>query len=120
MYYKWKNIKIHVRTINIKYQVQHEMKNLSYLIDHILYQIFKIILNISSKTLGEKTVNHSIRIYVNTLENRIMFKIKTGYLKLLTPETIKWLGSIKSKVTKNKNGKDIPHLEVTISSISTF
>ena len=115
MYYKWKNIKIHVRTINIKYQIQHEMKNLSY-----LYQIFKIILNISSKTLGEKTVNHSIRIYVNTLENRIMFKIKTGYLKLLTPETIKWLGSIKSKVTKNKNGKDIPHLEVTISSISTF
>ena len=115
MYYKWKNIKIHVRTINIKYQIQHEMKNLSYLIDHILYQIFKIILNIFSKTL-----NHSIRIYVNTLENRIMFKIKTGYLKLLTPETIKWLGSIKSKVTKNKNGKDIPHLEVTISSISTF
>ena len=34
------------------------------------------------------------------MENRITFKIKTGYyLKLLTPETIKLLGSTKSKIT---------------------
>ena len=49
-----------------------------------------------------------------------MFEIKTGYLKLLTPETIKLLGSIKSNITKDKNDKNIPHLEVTISSIDTF
>ena len=31
--------------------------------------------------------NPSIRIYVNKIENRITFKIKTGYfLELLTPE----------------------------------
>ena len=31
------------KTINSKYQLQLGKKNLSYLTDHILYQIFKII-----------------------------------------------------------------------------
>ena len=45
-------------------------------------------------------------IYVNKLEKRIMFKIKTRYyLKLLMRETIKLLGSTKSKITKDENGK---------------
>ena len=35
------------------------------------------------------------------LINRIVFKIKRGYyLELLSPETIKLLGSTKSKITK--------------------
>ena len=34
------------KTINLKYQLQREMKNLDYLIGHILQQIFKIILSI--------------------------------------------------------------------------
>ena len=55
------------------------MKNLNYLMDHILYQIFKIFLNIYLKKYGEKTVNPSIRIYINKIENRITFKIKAGY-----------------------------------------
>ena len=42
-----------------------------------------------------------------------MFKIKSGYyLELLTPETMKLLGSAESKITKNKNGENVPHLEV--------
>ena len=44
----------------------------------------------------------------------ITFKIKTGYyLKLLTPETIKLLGSTKSKITKEENGENVPYLEIT-------
>ena len=35
------------KTINLKYQPQRGMMNLSYLADHILSQIFKIILTIS-------------------------------------------------------------------------
>ena len=31
------------------------------------------------KNHGEKTVNLSIKIYSNKIENRITFKIKTGY-----------------------------------------
>ena len=44
----------------------------------------------------EVTENPS-RIYVNKIENRITFKIKTGYyLELLTLETMELLRSTKS------------------------
>ena len=49
IYYTWKNIKKFYKN-NLKYQLQHGMKSLNYLMDHILYQIFKIILSISLKT----------------------------------------------------------------------
>ena len=46
--------------------------------------------------------NPPIRIDVNKVDI-ITFKIKTGYyLEILTPETIKLLGSAKSKLTKDK------------------
>ena len=61
-----------------------------------------------------ETNNHSITIYINKIGNTIMLKIKTGYyLKLLIPETMKLLGSTKSKKTKDKNGENAPHLEIT-------
>ena len=47
IYYIWKNIKSHTKVTNLRYQLQHGMENLNYLMDHILYQIFKIILNMS-------------------------------------------------------------------------
>ena len=52
-----------------------------------------------------------MKIYVDKIENRITFKIRTGYhFELLTPETIKLLGSTEKKITKNKNSENIPHL----------
>ena len=55
----------------------------------------------------------SIQIYVNKIENRVTFKIKNRYsLELLTPET-KLLGNTKNKITKDKNGKNVPHREIT-------
>ena len=49
-----------------------------------------------------KTDNPSIKIYVNKIENGITSKTKTRYyLKLLTPETIKLLGSTKNKIINN-------------------
>ena len=60
------------------------------------------------------TNNPSIMIYINMIENRIMFKINTGYyLELLTPETTKLIGSTKSKIAENENGENIPNLEIT-------
>ena len=51
---------------------------------------------------------------MNKIENRVTFKIKFGYsLELLTPETIKLLGSTENKTTNNKNGENVPHLEIT-------
>ena len=56
--------------------------------------------------------NPSIKIYSNKIKNRIVFKIKNGYkLELLTPETMKLLGSTKKVVDKDKNGENVPKLE---------
>ena len=53
-------------------------------------------------------------IYVNQIENRITLKVKTRQdLELLTPETMKLLGNTKSKKTKDENGENVPHLEIT-------
>ena len=50
------------------------------------------------KKHGENINKQSVRIYVNKVENRAAFKIKTKYsLVLLTPETIKLLGSTEKK-----------------------
>ena len=39
-------------------------------------------------------------IYINKIENRITFRIETGYyLELLMSETMKLLGRAKSKIT---------------------
>ena len=55
-----------------------------------------------------------IRIYANKIENSVTFKNKTRYfLDLLTPEMMTLLGSIKSKIPKNENGENVPHLEIT-------
>ena len=58
------------------------------------------------------TENPPIQIYPNKIKNRIVFKIKTGYkLELLTPETMKLLGSTKKDVDSDKNSENVPKLE---------
>ena len=53
-------------------------------------------------------------IYVNKIENRIIYEIKIRYyLQILTPQTMKLLGSTKSKITKDKDVENMPHLEIT-------
>ena len=57
------------------------------------------------------TGNPPIRIFLNKIESRILFKFKTRYyLELLTPETPfnTLLGS-----TKNMANKNVPYLEHT-------
>ena len=67
-----------------------------------------------SKKHGTVTDNPSIMIYVNKIENRIEFKTKIGhYLEFLSPETIKLLGSTKSKIAKDEDGGNKPYLEIT-------
>ena len=110
IYYTWKNIK---SSYNNKFKIsaptwsdEFELPDGSYSISDI-QDYFGYTLNKHS----ENADNPSIRIYVNKIENRITFKIKNGYyLELLTPETMRLLGSTKSKITKNKNGEEVPHL----------
>ena len=65
------------------------------------------------KKHSEDVSGPSNKIYVNKIENRVTFKIRNGYyLGFLTPETMKLLESTESKITKDKNGENVPHLEI--------
>ena len=66
------------------------------------------------KKHGEDIDKLSIQIYEKKIENRVTFKIKNGYsLELVTPETMKSSGSTENKITKDKNGENVLHLETT-------
>ena len=113
IYYLWKNIKSSCNNSKFKISAppwsdEFQLLDGSYSISDI-QDYFEYIL----KKHSENVDNPSIRIYVNTIENRITFKIKNGYyLELLIPETMKLLGSTESKITKDKNGANVPHLEI--------
>ena len=50
----------------------------------------------------------------NICKQNLKFKISTGYfLEILAPETMKLLGSTENKITKDKNGKNVPYFEIT-------
>ena len=111
IYYTWKNIKSSYNNNKFKISAptwnnKFELPDVSYSVSDI-QDYFEYIL----KKHGENTDNLSIRIYLNKIENRITFKIKTGYhFELLTPETMKLLGSTEDKINKDKNGEHLPHL----------
>ena len=95
IYYTWKNVKsiyknnkfkISAPTWNKTFDLPDGLYNISEIQDYIEYIIKK------HKTIGENT---PILIYANTINNRIVFKIKSGYkLELLSKETMKLLGII--------------------------
>ena len=103
IYYTWKNIKSEYK--NNKFKISAPTWNDgSYSIADI-QDYFEFIIK-KHETITE---NPSIQIYPNKIKNRITFRIKTGYkLELLTPETMKLLGSTKKVVDKNKNGENVP------------
>ena len=100
IYYTWKNIKSSCNNNKVKISArtsseEFELPDGSYSI-YDIQDYFEYIL----KKHRESVDNPPIRIYVNKIQNRIMFKIKNGYyLELLTPE-------------KDENGEDVPNLEV--------
>ena len=105
MSYKNNKFKISAPTWNREFKLPDGSNSVSDIQDY-----FEHILKKREKTAE----NPSIRLYVNEIENRITFRIKAVYyLEILTPETMKSLGNIKSKITEDKNGENIPHLEIT-------
>ena len=58
--------------------------------------------------MGKKQL--TLQKYIFKIENRITFKVTKGdYHELLTPQTMKLLGTTKIKITKNKNGENVPY-----------
>ena len=113
IYYTWKNIKSAYNYNKFKISAptwsdEFELPDGSYSISDI-QDYFEYIF-----TKYSENVNNSlVRIYVNKIEKRITCKIKNGYyLALLTPETMILLASTESKITKDKNGENMAHLEI--------
>ena len=66
------------------------------------------------KKHGENTDKPLVQIYINKIENRVTFKTKNRYsLELSAPKTMKLLGSTENKITKDKNGENVSHLEIS-------
>ena len=121
IYYTWKNIrssynnnkfKISAPTWNDKFELPDESYYVSDIQDYFEYIL---------KKHGENIDNPLIRIYISKIENRITFKIKTGYtLELITHETMKLLGSTENKITRNKNGENVRHFEITEVALAHY
>ena len=103
IYYTWKNIKSEYN--NNKFKISaltwndtFDLPDGSYSIDYV-QDYFEFIIK-KHETLTEDL---PIEIYPDKIKNRIVFKIKTGYkLELLTPETMRLLGSTKKMLMQIK------------------
>ena len=111
IYYSWKNIKSTYNNNKFKISAPtwndtFDLPDRSYSIAYVDY--FEFIIK-KHETLTE---DPPVQIYPNKIKNRIVFKIKTGYkLELLTPETMKLLGSTKKDVDSDKSSENVPKLE---------
>ena len=94
IYYTWRNIKSSYKNNKFKISAptwsdEFELPDGSY--------------SISDIQDSESVDDPPIEIFVSKNEKRITFKFKIGYyLELLTPETMKLLGSTESKITGKK------------------
>ena len=112
IYCTWRNIKseynnnkfkIFAPTWNDEFKLPDGSYSVSDIQDYFEYTIEK------HETIAD---NPPVHIYMNKIENRIVFKIKTGYkLELLTEKTTQLLGSSKKVIDKKKNGQLVPRLE---------
>ena len=113
IYYTWKNIKsayknnkfkISAPTWNDEFDLPDGSYSVSDIQDYFEYIVKK------HETIAN---NRPVQIYVHKIKNRIVFKIKTGYkLELLSPKTMKLLGSAKKDVDQDvQKLKDVPKLE---------
>ena len=67
-------MKKHTKMINLKYQLRHGIQRLNYLMGHILYQIFNIVLNISLKDHEAVADNLETEDKINiTIKNDVLF-----------------------------------------------
>ena len=107
IYYTWKNVRKSCKSY--KFKISAPTWNEESELPDGLYSVLDIqdYFEYLIKTHETVTNNPLEMIYVNKIENRTTLKTNTGYyVKLLTPEATKVLGSTISKITKDKNGEN--------------
>ena len=112
IYYTWKNVKsdynnnkfkISAPTWNDTFDVPDGSYSIAALQNYCEYIIKK------HETITDVS---PVLLYVNEINNRIVFKIKSGYkLELLSKETMKLLGSSTDTIDGDKNSELVPKLE---------
>ena len=112
IYYTWENVKsdynnnkfkISVPTWNDTFDVPDGSYSIAALQNYFEYIIKK------HETIAEVS---PVLIYVNEINNRIVFKIKSEYkLELLSKEKMRLLGSSSNSIDSDKNSELVPKLE---------
>ena len=87
---------------------ESELPDGSYSLSDIQYYIEYI-----SKKHERITAFPAIHVYIDRINNRLVFRIKNGYkLELQTPETMKLFSRTKKLIGKTKIAEKVPSLEV--------
>ena len=112
IYYTWRNVKsdynnnkinISAPTWNDTFDVPDGSYSIAALQNYFEYITKK------HETIAEVS---PVLIYVNEINDRIVFKIKSGYkLELLSKETMRLLGSSSDTIDGDKNSEFVPKLE---------
>ena len=112
IYYTWKNVK---SDHNNKFKISAPTRNDTFDVPDGSYSIaarqnyFEYIIK-KHETITDVS---PVLIYVNEINNRIVFKIKSGYkLELLSKETMKLLGSSTNTIDGDKNSELVRKLEI--------
>ena len=109
-YCTWKNMKSEYNSN--KFKISAPTWNETFDLPDVLYSISDIqdYFEFIIKKYETLTKNLPVQIYPNKIKKRIVL---TGYkLELLTPETMELLGSTKKDVDADKNGENVPKLEI--------
>ena len=112
IYYTWKNVKSDYNNNKFKISAPtwsdtFDVPDGSYSIA-ALQNYFEYIIKKHETTADVS----SVLIYVNKINNRIVFKIKSGYkLELLSQELMRLLGSLTDTTDGDKNSELVPKLE---------
>ena len=112
IYYTWKNIKSDYN--NNKFKITAPTWNDTFDVPDGSYSIaalqnyFKYIIK-KHETIADIS---PVLTYVNNINNRIVFKIKSGYkLELLSKETMRLLGNTADAIDGDKNSELVPKLK---------
>ena len=112
IYYTWKNIKSDYN--NNKFEISAPTWNDTFDVPDGSYSIAALQNYFEYIIKKHETITNvsPVLVYVNEINNRIVFKIKSGYkLEILSNETMKLLGNPTDTIDGDKNSELVPKLE---------